>query len=127
MDIVKVISIALSSLIIIVLLKKINSDYAMLASCVINISICIFSFGVLIPVFGFIKETGSTSGQGELYAIMLKGAGVCMLSSLASDLCRDLGELSLAQKIEFAGKCTVITFCLPLIKKVFENALSFIS
>ncbi len=127
MDLVKVISIALSSLIIIVLLRKINEDYALLASCLINISICVFSFGVLIPVFDFINETASTSGQGELYGIMLKGAGVCMLSSAASELCRDLGEASLSQKIEFAGRCTLVTFCLPLIQKVFENALSFIS
>lgn len=127
MDLVRVISIALSSLIIIVLLRRINGDYALFASCVINISICVFSFGVLLPVFTFIRETGGSSGQGELYTVMLKSAGICMLTALASELCRDLGENSLSQKIEFAGKCTLIAFCLPLIQRVFENALSFIS
>ena len=127
MDIVKVVSIALSSLIIIVLLKRFNSDYALFASCILNVSICIFSFGILIPVFDFIRETGLSIGQKEICTVMLKGAGVCMLCSIAAEICRDLGESALSQKIEFAGKCTLTAFCLPLIQRVFENALSFIS
>lgn len=127
MDILKIISIALSAIIIIILVRKINGDYALFISCVINIFICIFSFGILIPVFDYVKELHQSTHHGGLYSIILKSTGICMLSSLASELCRDLGEASIAEKIEFAGKCTITAFCLPLIQKVFENAMSFIS
>ena len=125
MDIIKIVSTGLCSLIIILLLRKINNDYASLASCIIGISICLFSFGILIPVFEFIKSLGQDDTVGGLYALMLKSAGICMLCSVAAELCRDCKEDSLGEKIEFAGKCTLLAFCLPLIKKVFENATMF--
>lgn len=126
MDIVKIVSISLCSLTIIMLLRKINNDYASVASSIISISICVFSLGILIPVFDFIKSMGNNSLAGELYTLMFKSAGTCLLCSLAAELCRDCGESSLGTKIEFAGKCTLLAFCLPLILKVFENATKFI-
>lgn len=127
MDITKIVSIALSSLIIIMLLRKMNNDYASAASVVLNISICVFSFGILVPVFDFLKSLGKDTALGDIYSLMFKSSGICLLCSLAAELCRDCGEGSLGTKIEFAGKCTLITFSLPLIQKVFENAATFIS
>ena len=126
MDIIKIVSIALSCLIIIILLRRLNSDYAIIASCIISTSICFFSFGILIPVFDFLKSLGSDSDYSSLCALMYKSAGICLLSSLAAEICRDCKEASLAAKIEFSAKCTLITMSLPLIQKVFENATTFI-
>ena len=51
---------------------------------------------------------------------MFKSAGICLLCSVSAEICRDCNEASLASKIEFAGKCTILTYCLPLIKTVFD-------
>ena len=127
MDITKVVSIAVCSLFIIILTKKINSDHAFLISCFVSTSICLFSFGILVPVLEFINELGFTKETSDMCTIMLKSAGICLLCSAACDLCRDCNENSLASKIEFAGKCTLLTYCLPLIKTVFAYAKSFVS
>ena len=126
MDIIKIISISLSGLIIIILLRKLNGDYATLVSCLISVSICFFSFGILLPVFGFLKNIGLNGNFSNICTLMFKSAGICLLSSLAAEICRDCKEASLAAKIEFAAKCTLITMSLPLIQKVFENATTFI-
>ena len=126
MDIVKIVSIALSCSILLILLRKINNDYAVLASCIINIFISIFSLAILMPVFTYIKDLSENNGYSNLCEIMFKSAGICLLCSFASDICKDAGEALLSSKIEFAGKCTLLTMCLPLIKKVFEYATAFI-
>ena len=54
-------------------------------------------------------------------------AGIGLLCSAGAEICRDFGEGSLASKIEFAGKCTLLAYCLPLIKTVFEYASSFVN
>lgn len=126
MDITRLIAISLCCLIIITLIKKYNADHALLASSFLCVSICVFSFRILLPVFEYIKLFEKTSTAGNYCTIILKSAGVCMLCSLASELCNDIGETSIASKIEFAGKCTLIAFSLPLIKKVFEYATTFI-
>ena len=124
MDIIKIISISVSALVIIVLLKKFNKDYSVTLSCLVGTSICLFSLGILIPVFDYLKNF-SDSTYSELYTIIFKSAGICMLSSFAAELCRDCGEASLGTKIEFAGKCTLLSFCLPILQRVFENAKMF--
>lgn len=126
MDITKVVSMAICALFIIILTKKINSDHAFLLSCFVNTTICLFSFGILIPVFDYIKELCQSQSTKDLCTVLFKSAGICLLCSFASELCRDSNEASLASKIEFAGKCTLITYCLPLIKMVFGYAKTFI-
>lgn len=127
MDITKIVSVSICALFIIILTKKINSDHAFLISCIINTSVCMFSFGILVPVFDYIKELGKVGDTSDLYTVMFKSAGICLLCSVASELCRDAGESSLASGIEFAGKCTLLTYSLPLIKTVFGYAKTFIS
>ena len=126
MDIVKIISISLCCLIILILLRKLNNDYAILASCVINVFISIFSLSVLMPVFDYINSFSDSRNFSNFYTIMFKAAGISLLCTFASEICKDAGESLLSSRIEFAGKCTLLTMSLPLIKKVFEYATSFV-
>lgn len=126
MDIVKIISISLCCLIILILLRKLNNDYAILASCVINVFISIFSLSVLMPVFDYINSFSDSRNFSHFYTIMFKAAGISLLCTFASEICKDAGESLLSSRIEFAGKCTLLTMSLPLIKKVFEYATSFV-
>lgn len=125
MDIIKITCLGLSALFIILLLRKLNSDYAMYVSLFINLAITFFSFGILIPVFNYIKELSYTTGFSNLYSILFKSTGICLLCSFAAEICRDSGEASIAARIELAGKCTLIAYSLPLIKEVFGYATSF--
>ena len=126
MDIVKIISMSFCFLIILILLRKLGNDYAVLASCVINVFISIFSISILMPVFDYINSFSDGSNFSNLYAIMFKAAGISLLCTFASEICKDAGESLLSSRIEFAGKCTLLTMCLPLIKKVFEYATAFV-
>lgn len=127
MNITKIIFITLACLLIIVLLRRINSDYATFTSCALSVSITFFSLMIMLPVFDYIKELSSKQAIGTLGEIMFKSAGISLLCSLAGEICSDAGEPSLSSKIELAGKCTLLTYCLPLIKKVFEYATTFIA
>ena len=58
-----------------------------------------------IPLFRNIQNMLSQSGLSEEYLhIIFKALGVCLLTQLAADVCRDVGEQALANKAEFAGK-----------------------
>ena len=125
MGIVKIVLMAISALIIILLLKKLNNDYAILTSCLINISITLLSFGFLLPVFDYIEKYIAKNDTGRLFEVLFKSTGVCLLCSVASEICKDVGEQSLGSKIELAGKCVLISYALPLIGKVLDYASSF--
>ncbi len=125
MDIVKLISIAISCLMIIILLKRLGNDYALFASCIVNVSITVFSLGILIPVFDFINSLSIESRYRGLCEIMFKSAGICILCTVGAEICSDSGESSIASKIILAGKCTLIAYSLPLIEEVFGYAKKF--
>ena len=125
MDIIKLISIVICCLMIIILLKKVSADYALFASCLVNISITLFSLGILIPVFDFINNLSGNTSHKALYGIMFKSAGICMLCTVGAEICKDSGEASIASKITLAGKCTLIAYALHLIKEVFGYAQKF--
>jgi stage III sporulation protein AD len=127
MDITKIVTLSMFSLFVIILTKRFNTDCAFYISCIVSISITVFSLAVIIPVFDYVKELERDIPYSGFSHILFKSAGVCLLCSTAGDMCRDCGESSTASKIELAGKCTLITFSLPLIKTVFEYAKTFIS
>ena len=126
MNITKIVLLAIFCLFIIILIKRVNSDYAVYISATVGIFIFLFALGLLTPVFDYAKKLCETKEAGKLCTIMFKSAGICLLCSIGAEICRDFGESSLASKIEFAGKCTLLAYCLPLIKTVFEYASSFV-
>ena len=49
---------------------------------------------------------------------MLKALGICFITQLGADVCRDAGESSLASKIELGGRMSILALCIPMITKV---------
>lgn len=80
-----------------------------------------------IPVLDEIRTLLSDGGvSGEYVTVLFKALGVCLLTQLAADACRDAGEQGLAAKAEFAGKIAMLVLALPLFRKVSDIALSLI-
>ena len=43
------------------------------------------------------------------------------------DICRDFGEISIAQKVETAGKVEILVLSLPLVRSVIELSRELMS
>jgi len=50
--------------------------------------------------------------------LMLKALGVGMTVKIAGDLCRGMGEETLAGGLELAGKLEILILCLPLMREL---------
>lgn len=59
-------------------------------------------------------------------AILFKALGICLLTQLTADACRDAGESALAAKAELAGKLLLLVLSLPLFEKITSLALSLL-
>ena len=99
MEIVALSGIAILAAILAVMLKKYNPEYSILISLGIS---------------------------GEYGVILLKTLGVCFLTQLSADSCRDAGEGALAAKVELAGKLFIVILALPLFQQIAGSALSLI-
>ena len=64
-----------------------------------------------------------TALPSEGFEVVLKAAGVCLLTQLTADTCRDAGETALAAKAELAGRVLMLLLAVPL----FEELLTLVT
>ena len=79
-------------------------------------------FALLLTRYGEAVEELIALLQGtgfDAYAsLMLKALGVGLTVKLTGDLCREVGEETLAGGVEMAGRLEILLLCLPLMKEL---------
>ena len=119
MDMLKITGLAVVAVSLSVLLRQKNPEYSLMLSLASGILISSAS-----PLFERIGGLLEASGaQAEYVQILFKSLGLCFVTQIACDGCRDLGETAIASKVETAGKISVLLVSLPL----FEQVLSIVN
>lgn len=79
--------------------------------------------GQIAPLADTVRRMLAAGGmtQGSL-AVVLKAAGVCLLTQIVADTCRDAGETALAGKAELVGRILLLLLAVPL----FEDILTLV-
>lgn len=62
--------------------------------------------------------------DGEATSVLIKSMGVCFLGQMASDLCRDAGESTMANQIELTAKVAILLLALPFLEELLLLAAS---
>lgn len=127
MDVVALSGIAILAAILAVMLKKYNPEYSIMISLGAGALLLWMILSQISPAVDQIKELIAAAGiSGEYSAILMKTLGVCFLTQLSADSCRDAGEGALASKVELAGKLFIVILALPLFQQIASSALSLI-
>lgn len=109
-------------------IKKYNKDYAILLSAVTGIFILFLIFSKAMPVVEEIKRLAEIAHVNQKYiGILLKCTGICFVTQFASDCCDDAGEKSLANKVELAGKISILIVAIPLFTNISDIVLKMIN
>lgn len=121
MDMIKVIGIALTGTFISVLLKQYRQDLGLAVSICAGGLILYFICKTSEPVLNAMSHiTGRIRNGNEFLIIAAKSLGICFLTQISADICRDSGESALAGKVETAGKATLIFISVPLIMSLLD-------
>lgn len=108
-----------------VMLRETKPEYAMLVSLAAGFFIIYKIFGDLVPVVAQIESILSSNTVPREYAeILFKSLGICFLTQIACDACKDAGESAIASKIEMAGRICVLAVSLPLFTQVLSIVYS---
>ncbi len=74
----------------------------------------------LLPAMESIARTVSSTGAGEYSAVVFKALGVCLVTKIAADICRDSGQNTIASHVETAGRAALLVLSLPLLASVLD-------
>ncbi len=127
MEIAAIAGVVILATFLAVLLRQQRPEQAMAVSLLAGIGILALVLSRAIPVFQTLQQLLQTNAlPAEYGTIVFKGLGICLLTQLAADTCRDAGENALAAKAELAGKLMMVMLALPLFEKLAELAASLI-
>lgn len=66
------------------------------------------------------------SSYSEYFDLLFKALGIGVLSSFVGSLCRDCGEPSLGERLEFCCRCSILALSLPVTKDLLSFAMSLL-
>jgi len=125
MEVLAVVGIGLVAAMLTLLLRQHRPEFAMLVSLAAGVVILLMVCRDLLPVVDQIRTMmQSVSMPQEYTAVLFKALGICFLTQVACDTCKDAGEGAIAAKVEMAGKVLVLAVSLPLFQQVLSIVYS---
>ena len=116
MDIFKIILIGLIGTVFCLILKETRKEIAMMVALITVLIIMMFGISYIGQVVDLIKELSVKAGlPNNFLSIILKIIGIAYAVEFASDICKDAGQEAISSKIQFAGKCIILTMGMTII------------
>lgn len=121
---VSVVGVLLCAAFLAAVLRTQRPELAVGLSLLAGVLVTVAVISRLSPLVTSLGRLTAQSGLPEdSFGLVLRAAGVCLVTQLAADTCRDAGESSLASKAELAGRFMLLVMALPL----FERILTLIT
>ena len=115
----QIIGLGLIAAIICVMLRQYKPEYAVIVSMAAGGMMVLMLLPDMLLVIREVERIVSGSIIDELYMqILLRALGICFITQIACDACKDTGESAMSSKIEMAGKVAVLAISLPLFRQV---------
>lgn len=109
------------------ILKHVRPEYALLCQLCGVAVLVIYLLSSFEEVISSLRDLISSSGiDSSFLEILLKALCFSILTDIASSICRDSGNNTLANSVELAGKTVIVVLALPILKKLAEAAIGFI-
>lgn len=112
-------AVVLIGLILSLVLGKQSKDMSLLLTLAVCVLVCLGAMEFLEPVTELIRELRRLGGlDSEAISILLKAAGIGLLSELAGLLCADAGENALGKVLQVISNAAILWLSIPLFRKI---------
>ncbi|MBQ7756531.1 MAG: hypothetical protein IJX42_00245 [Oscillospiraceae bacterium] len=100
-------------------LEKNTKEISVILSVITVALILVSLISKLTEINTVIEELFIKADINEQYGnVIMKSAGICYITHIGAQCCRDCSENGLASVVELAGKITVLSLSLPVIKNL---------
>lgn len=121
-------AVVLVGLILSLVIGRQSKDMSLLLTLAVCALVCVGAMEFLEPVTEFLRQVRRLGElDSEAVSILLKSAGIGLLSELAGLLCADAGESALGKVLQLLSSAAILWLSLPLFQQVLtliEGVLS---
>lgn len=121
MNMIQILAVTIVGMFLSILLRQYKREY----SIAVEIATVIAVMGMIISKIAAIAQRlldlSSNIGLNASYIkLLIKVLGVCIITQLVSDICKDSGENAMSSQVELAGKIIVISLSLPIVEVLIQ-------
>ena len=117
----RAIGVILIALVLLQLVSSRDKSFGVLLGMSVCALLLTLGMHYLQPVTAFLDQLGTLGNlQPELVKILLKATGVGILTEIASLLCGDSGNQSLAQSLRILSACVILYLSLPVFQVLLD-------
>lgn len=103
-------------------LKQYCREHALLCTVAACAGIALAAGAYLSPIAESITKLFERTTLPESYlSVLWKALGICYITTIAGDLCRDCGESALARMAELWGRLSLLFLSLPLLETLLNT------
>ena len=128
MDVFTLIAIAVIGTVICVLIKQYRPEYTPLVAIGTGIIILVLVLPQTKEMIEYLENISNLADVDSIYIrTILKALGVCVITQLASDTCKDCGQSSIASKVELGGKIAILAISIPFFTSLIETVQKLVN
>lgn len=121
MELIKIITIALTGVIVAALTKNINKEISLYIVLAASIMLLLIIIGKLSDIFIFMENIYDNVTYGrEFFPVIIKVLAVAYITDFTAQICKDAGENTIGSKVELAGKITIFYLAMPIFTAILE-------
>ena len=110
---------ALAGLILVLVVGRLSKDLSLLLSLAVCVLVCVGAMEFLEPVTDLLRELRQMAElDTQALSILLKCAGIGVVSELAELLCADAGEGALGKALQICSNAAILWLSLPLVQQI---------
>lgn len=127
MEIIKIIGIAISAVVIMIVIKQYKPEFAIYISLIVSALILFLVMDKLSGIVDLLMNlSNKISGGEEFLKILIKITGIAFLTEFAVSICKDAGENAIGAKVDLGGKVLIISMSIPIISSMLETILKIL-
>lgn len=127
MEIIHIIGLGFVVTLLILIIKQQRPEMAVQLSIALATIIFLIILGKINVVLNLFRELADKANISQMYLnTILKIIGIAYVTEFGAQVCRDAGEGAVAGKIEFAGKVMIMVMAIPIIALVLDTIVRLI-
>lgn len=128
MNITAILGVGIIGALLAITVKNTRPELGMCVGIITGCIILSFILPHIRDVLMELENLSEASGVDFTYfSPLVKIIGIAYITQFSSEIIKDSGETSIAKKVEFAGKVTVLVLILPILKNLISVILGTVS
>ncbi|MEE7581933.1 MAG: SpoIIIAC/SpoIIIAD family protein [Oscillospiraceae bacterium] len=110
------------------LLENTSKEYSILISIGASILILMYLSNYITSVTEFLNQLlAFIDSSNDIYTLLLKSLGICIVTNIAMDICKDANQNTLSSVVFIGGKVSILLLSIPLLQELFNTIVQLVN